>query len=930
MGIVLGAATTSYESGPYPKATYAAWVKARVRAVNSLNQPGSYSAESAAYAISALAGTSVPAPNPPTGVIIAVAPKEERFGLHIGWAPPSPAGGTIGYEIEVRYFTDWECTLPDSSWISLGSVSGLATDFMDTDFWPRPEYTVVALPRVRGVNSAGEVSAWAQAADPTGVGALVVPPTPSANSSTVQIADRGGVPSYRFHVAVTAAADPGTTSGYVAQARFYSDAGATIPVSDWIDLGWFPSASDPLDTDYWPRPEVTQYAKVRIAGQNVGNALGPWIESAVLTVQASTGLDPAMLDPAGLGNGVVITGGVLQSTDAPRDISNKDFEYWSSSVQPKDWTYQYNCTQETVVKWSGSYSVKHVYQAGGNPNLHRWLTVAPGTAVRFTVMARSHATLGNPTAHVVFADSSFTGLAGYAATAVNDGAWHKLEVVGTAPANTAYMLIHPLVYWDGCGPGHAYVDQCELEMVTPVAGSAGALTSPVFVFVGPNYDTNGIPHWRMTTSWAAETATVDRARVELVWFPAGSWPVPLGTADIAAGGIESPRQAYPSAALTGTFRMYVLSRDGIRGAFSDAVIPVPVAPSGTLRASEFDPSTFETAEFQVTGGKFNAKLFSAEKIYVGSILRVGGGTGAFAPNFAGNANGQIAVYNAANQLRAWMGQNGAIYGGWFGELYAGGADPSSAPFTVDSTGKLQINMSSTNVGAVPFRLTLSGIVTEITNGVIDGGFAGLVVKNLDNSYPAIVSPGRFSIIPLTTGGARFTVIGNVSGSFLTMYADNSVERIRLSASNVGGSLTLRNSAAGITLQLSGSDGSISAGPASFSGAVSATSLSLSGSVLANQFLASPTFTGAPSFRGIQPSDLSVAIQNLTAFVNTSQGYMVGFSTVIDSSRQLVGVTRIRYPDIGSEAVNFTGFTTVRVLYIYNSSGTYMGKCPIYA
>lgn len=129
---------------------------------------------------------------------------------------------------------------------------------------------------------------------------------------------------------------------------------------------------------------------------------------------------------------------------------------------------------------------------------------------------------------------------------------------------------------------------------------------------------------------------------------------------------------------------------------SHAFVPQP----GNIQISRLPSGWWNENEFawpDYPNGKFQAKEFVSEKIYVGSILRVGGGTGGSTATFAGNHNGQIAVYNSANVIRAWMGEQKAttspdnptprsIFGGWFGELYVGGAGPPNAPLYCTQNG----------------------------------------------------------------------------------------------------------------------------------------------------------------------------------------------------------------------------------------------------
>jgi len=128
-------------------------------------------------------------------------------------------------------------------------------------------------------------------------------------------------------------------------------------------------------------------------------------------------------------------------------------------------------------------------------------------------------------------------------------------------------------------------------------------------------------------------------------------------------------------------------------------------PSGWWNEDEFSwPSQTDPAV------DFSVKAIVSPKIFVGSILRVGGGnisdTGTAdkpgyvpgtKPSFGAAQNGQIAVYNNANVLRAWMGQQDhttppaessprSVYGGWFAELYVGGNGPDTAPIYANQAG----------------------------------------------------------------------------------------------------------------------------------------------------------------------------------------------------------------------------------------------------
>ena len=156
-----------------------------------------------------------------------------------------------------------------------------------------------------------------------------------------------------------------------------------------------------------------------------------------------------------------------------------------------------------------------------------------------------------------------------------------------------------------------------------------------------------------------------------------------------------------------TFDFFFVSRDmqgrinSISAANTPKVSHVFTLVPGQLLTSRLPRDWFDEAEFSwPAGGLFVADQFAAKKIYVGSILRVGGGTTANVtdPSFAGQQNGQIAVYSNGNVLRAWMGQQTAtspgdtvahtVFGGWFAELYVGGDNPTNAPIFTNQTGQI--------------------------------------------------------------------------------------------------------------------------------------------------------------------------------------------------------------------------------------------------
>jgi hypothetical protein len=124
--------------------------------------------------------------------------------------------------------------------------------------------------------------------------------------------------------------------------------------------------------------------------------------------------------------------------------------------------------------------------------------------------------------------------------------------------------------------------------------------------------------------------------------------------------------------------------------------------SGYLKQNNIDLSkatNFNTDEFQVVSGAFYQKAISAEKMTLGSVLRVG---------YYGSTPkpGQIAIYGASETLIGWIGQNGIYFGGWFGQLYIGGSGPASAKLVADASGNLSINGATITISSTTGTVTM--------------------------------------------------------------------------------------------------------------------------------------------------------------------------------------------------------------------------------
>lgn len=220
----------------------------------------------------------------PTGVTLTVSDRGgSQYGLSTAWTPPDPAGATVGYNHEARFYSDSGGTTPVSEWIPLGDVFGVATAAAEAGPFARPADVTYAQTRVRGFNPFGGVSNWGNsnvAAVQPGTGGTGNP----LSGVTVSVVN-GPANTYALATSWTKPTIAAGVSGYSREARFFIDSGGTTPESKWIPLGdVYGYATEEADTDFWPRPLETRYVKIRVAPFDANGGRGAWVESSLATV----------------------------------------------------------------------------------------------------------------------------------------------------------------------------------------------------------------------------------------------------------------------------------------------------------------------------------------------------------------------------------------------------------------------------------------------------------------------------------------------------------------------------------------------------------------------------------------------------------------------------------------------------------------------
>lgn len=292
-------------SGFWPRPTDASrWAKTRVRSVNSFGGAVSAWVESStAVEITAYTDSYVPpaAPNPPTAITLTITDSQGNFGFHSGWTAPSPLGGTVGYNVEAKYWTDSGLTTAESDWIPLG---GTHETSLDSGFWPRPSSDRWVKIRVCGKNEIDELSSWVELTNAVKLEPLAAPGAPTSVSATRLAKDD----NYGISTTWTAPSPIGTATDYEVQARFWLDTGLTTPDSDWIPLGGTHDVA--LVSGYWPRPtDVPRYGKTRVRSLNALKGYSAWVESSgYFTVEVAPSVAPAP-------NVSSVTASALQSAD---------------------------------------------------------------------------------------------------------------------------------------------------------------------------------------------------------------------------------------------------------------------------------------------------------------------------------------------------------------------------------------------------------------------------------------------------------------------------------------------------------------------------------------------------------------------------------------------------------------------------------------
>ena len=176
----------------------------------------------------------------------------------------------------------------------------------------------------------------------------------------------------------------------------------------------------------------------------------------------------------------------------------------------------------------------------------------------------------------------------------------------------------------------------------------------------------------------------------------------------------------------------------------------------------------------------------------------------------------FSILDAGSNTVVWMGKLGSDYGFWGKNVWVGGSGPASAPFKVDSTGKLSIAMTSTTAGATPFQLDLNNVLTSIGNtyDANKGWYKGLALadKTALQLISVSVGPSASASFSVLEGSVwKVNLISTYTGgSALQLYASSGGYLAGMASDSGGASLNLQGPA-GKTFQVDCPNASLAIG-----------------------------------------------------------------------------------------------------------------------
>lgn len=265
--------------------------------VSSYNATMGTESELVAVPGSAGGGAAASPPTLPSDAVLSIVLVDGGYVAAVAWTKNAAAGGTAGYEIQLKIATASDGSAIESDWGFTEQAVGYVSEAYRYAAVPLPAEARWAKARVRAYNFTGEdFTAWVES--PSWVAISPDPQEPTAPSSVVVSVDSvsGG---YSPVVSWTKNATAGGTAGYEVQLRIAEDASGTVIEADWGQTEQaYGYDTESYRCSFRPSPSNERWIRARVRSFNGrGDQFSAWSESPSW-ISISTGAAGAPSQPA--------------------------------------------------------------------------------------------------------------------------------------------------------------------------------------------------------------------------------------------------------------------------------------------------------------------------------------------------------------------------------------------------------------------------------------------------------------------------------------------------------------------------------------------------------------------------------------------------------------------------------------------------------
>lgn len=779
------------------------------------------------------------------------------------------------------------------------------------------------------------------------VGAPAAPEVPLG--AALAILDHGE--NYALQVTITPPSSLGGTVGYEREVKFYNNSGLTIEDHpDWIPLGFVDTDSAVSISGPWPRPGYNQWVKARVRSVNYAEERTAWVESSAVV------LTPLALPPA-----ITTNDSTVELID-DGEVSEFFFHLAltpagaiGSTTWYEAWVRYYNNAGLTIPDDDWIY-LGGIDPATGGHDTSRWRRREIDQWAVIRIFGKNAAnSLGPPV-------NSATLVIPKRPAAATSGA--TMYVTGPAAA----VRVSPVTYSaDG-------IEQTEIDVDWVQPTNTDARTILVTVTNPADAgDTDRETHREKIGDWA----TYGAARSLRV----GPWPTKTETTRVKIWTInrDDVQLASPvtidvsitaGAGALNLGRAATTSIDLANFVISGGKLDIATDGIGTNEIASLAITANEIANATITGAKIGSATITGSHIAAATIT----GANIASATIAGSqiqaasitasqiASATItAAQIATNTITGAQIADGSITAAEIGALTITAANIASLTITAAQIQDLTINgakitdsaitnpkvatgtlsgdklQNATITGTQIAAATIAG--SHIQNATITGSkIASATITGANIANAAIVAA---NIAALTITANEIANLTITSGKIVSITADK-IQAGTISASIIMTAPTIQVTGSGYTVNIDSSNairvtGSFNGYTSYVNSAGFVTTSSAGGSA---EMAPSAFFIGHSSGNRVSidanGSGAGVAVRN-SSFAgmsiqpgSISCGVFGGFINMNGSSQYIVANQyRVGSAALGTESIPLDTVTTSRVWFLYDSSGNYIGKVPIF-